>query len=81
VILTEIGRETEMLFQLGRGSNYRGVPHARFHCNNLFLVISVLTSSFFTHTHGHTHTHKETHAHVAFDTTNSLVLSLYGISL
>jgi hypothetical protein len=28
--LTEIGRETEMLFQLGRGSNYRGVPHARF---------------------------------------------------
>jgi hypothetical protein len=31
--LTEIGRETEMLFQLGRGSNYRGVPHDRFHCN------------------------------------------------
>jgi hypothetical protein len=27
-----------MLFQLGRGSNYRGVPHARFHCRWFSIV-------------------------------------------
>jgi hypothetical protein len=24
-----------MLFQLGRDSNYRGVPHDRFHCTHI----------------------------------------------